>query len=345
MTDSDVPAGAGSGPEGPDPGSTYELVEALIRDGLDEETTLPTDRLSGAGDLDDVWEQLRSLHLLVDERREQGRISLERAKELRSRLLDLSRRVAEGAVEEESRTYQRLLRDVSHDIRSPLHSIIFLAEALYSGRGSSVGEAEKRQLGTIYAAGTSLLNLVNDLLDYARMAAGDDKEVDESPFTLDSVIADVRHLLGPLVQHHETEFTVEADTDGRFVGDRQLVCRVLTNLVSNAIEAAGREGTVRVDIDSESGGLRMDVLDDGEDGDVDVIECLISRPEEESLASCVGEKRQGRTHGLGLLICGRLVRLAGGRAEAERMGEGEAREGTATRVTVWLPFGPESDAA
>jgi two-component system sensor histidine kinase ChiS len=325
------------------------VLEALIRDDDVEESSLPTDRISEAGDLDGVWEQLRSLHLLVDERREQGRISLERAKELRSRLLELSRRLATEAVEEEAHTYQQLLRDVSHDIRSPLHSIIFLAEALYSGRGSSVEEAEKRQLGTIYAAGTSLLNLVNDLLDYARMAAGGNGGVAEDPFTLESVVADVRHLLGPLVQHHGTDFSVEADGGGRFVGDRQLVCRVLTNLVSNAIEAAGRDGTVRVHLDGEGGGLRIDVLDDGDEGDIEQIECLLARPEEESLAGCVGEKRQGRTHGLGLLICGRLVSVAGGWAEAGRedantLGREDAA-GAATRVTVWLPFPREADAA
>lgn len=319
-------------------------MRELAEDAPSDEVTLPAEveAVLEAEDLDGAWEDLRSLHLRIDRWQEEGAISAERARELRSRLVELSREVARRAMEEEARTYSRLLRDVSHDIRSPLHSIVFLAEALHSGRTGSLEEADRQQVGTIYAASTSLLNLVNDLLDYARMAEGRGEGGEETAFTLNSVLSEVRHLVAPLVEHHGTDYGIRSPGEARLRGDPHLLCRVLTNLVSNSVEAAGRDGTVRVRMEPEDDGLEIEVVDNGEDADVSVMETLISQPEGETLADSVGEKRQGRSHGLGLLICGRLIDAADGRAEIDRVPADretpEEQEDRLTRVRVWLPF-------
>lgn len=326
-----------------------DTLRERVENAASGEISLPSEieDLAEADDLDHAWQQLRSLHLRIDRWREEGAISADRARGLRASLLDLSRRVARRTVDEETRGYSRLLRDVSHDIRSPLHSIIFVAEALYSGRSGSLDDRVRRQIGTIYAASTSLLNLVNDLLDYARMGGGEAGEIEETPFSVDSVVSDVRHLVAPLVEHYDTDYAIQSPEEARFRGDPQLLCRVITNLASNAVEAAGPDGTVRVKVAPREDGIGVEVVDDGEEADVSRIECLISRPEGETLADCVGEKRQGRSYGLGLLICGRLVEAAGGRAEAEHLRadrdvpELGGRDGT--RVEVWLPFPREGD--
>lgn len=350
MTDGNPAAGSRSGSDAPGPRRLLKNLEELVRNSAPEGAPLPTEleAVIEADDLEDAWEELRSLHLTIDRWREEGEISAEEARELRSRIVDLSGRVAAGKVEDEARTCSRLLRDVSHDIRSPLHSIVFLAEALYSGRSGSLEEGDRQQIGTIYAASTSLLNLVNDLLDYARMAEGGkegEDEIEETPFALTSVLSDVRHLVTPLVEHHGTDCEIRSPEHAGLRGDPHLLCRVLTNLISNAVEAAGREGTVRVRIEPREEGTEIEVTDDGEEDDVDRMERLLSQPEGETLADSVGEKRQGRTHGLGLLISGRLVDTAGGWAEVERVpadrktgGENPSRR---TRIRVWLPFGRE----
>lgn len=306
------------------------------------------DHLMDEVGVEETWQLLEEMHASVDRMFDAGELEACRVRELRDRLLELSRRVARRSIREETRSYQRLLRDVSHDIRSPLHSIIFLAEALHSNRDGQLGEARRRQLGTIYAAGTSLLNLVNDVLDYARMEAGEANEVAELAFTVSSVLSDVRQLMGPLVQHYDTEFIVRCETEGRHVGDPQLLCRILTNLVSNGVEAAGRGGGVAVRIAAMDGGLRLQVFDSGSDADVEKLRALVSMEDESSLEVASREKLSGRTHGLGLIICGRLVRATGGwiTVEAGSPGsEGLASMSSGTLFTIWLPFPAEEPAA
>lgn len=316
--------------------------------GRDEgEASSALDRLLDEVGVEDTWRLVEEMHASVDRMYGAGEIDACRFRELRDRLLDLSRQVIGRAVEEEARSYQRLLRDISHDIRSPLHSIIFLAEALHSDGDQKIGDARRRQLGTIYAAGTSLLNLVNDVLDYARMEQGEAEDVAELAFVPSSVLSDVRQLLGPLVQHYGTEFFVRCDAESRHVGDPQLLCRILTNLVSNGVEAAGRDGKVALCVHGEGAGLRAEVFDSGSDADIEKLRTLTAVEEEDALDVASREKLAGRTHGLGLIICGRLVRATGGRISVGRGpleldGSLVAPEGT--RFSIWLPFAPEKES-
>lgn len=343
MPDSDGAAGLSSGSDGTPRAELIACLQELVEGAADTDVSLPAriEELAERDDPDAAWEELRGLHRRVDRWREEEAISADRAAEMRSVLVDLSRAVAERELEEAVRSYSGLLRDISHDIRSPLQSIIFLAEALHSGRIGSLEEEDRRHLGTIFAASASLLNLVNDLLDYARMEAGDAGGLEETDFSVESVVGEVRHLLAPVVEHHDTEYRIRAPEGERFRGDPQLLSRVLTNLASNAVEAAGREGTVEVDVAERDGGLGIEVSNDGEEADPARIEHLVSS-DDGSLSDWVGEKRQGRSHGLGLLICGRLVGAAGGRIDVERVESGPEESGGGgtggTRIRVWLPF-------
>lgn len=344
MADSDGAAGLFSGSDGMSRDEMIDCLQELVEEAAGTDVSLPAriEELAERDDPDAAWEELRGLHRRVDRWREEGAISADRAAEMRSALVGLSRAVAERELEEAVRSYSRVLRDISHDIRSPLHSIIFLAEALHSGRIGSLEEPERRHVGTIFAASASLLNLVNDLLDYARMEAGDADGLEETDFSVESVVGEVRHLLAPLVEHYDTEYRIRAPDGERFRGDPQLLSRVLTNLASNAVEAAGREGAVEVEVAGRDAGLGIEVFDDGGEADIAQIERLVSQPEDESLEELVGEKRHGRSHGLGLLICGRLVGAAGGRIDVERVDSGPEASGgrgtDGTRIRVWLPF-------
>lgn len=300
-------------------------------------------------DLDQVWEEMRSVHRELDRRWQQGDLRAERVVELRSRLSTVALELARLAAEKEVRAYRQFLRDVSHDVRSPLHSIIFLTEALHSSRREERPRAEQRQLGTIYAAGTSLLNLVNDLLDYARVQQGEVDEVSEYAFSLTSVLSDVQQLLGPLVEHQGTEITLECEDGERFVGDPHLLNRVLTNLVSNAIEASGDAGRVAVRLAREEGGLLGEVRDDGGNAEVDRLQALLEIPSHDAPMTRVRRELGGSVHGLGLMICSRLVRKVDGWIEVDSIGPADDDEGWAdgggTRFRFWLPFTPEGNDA
>lgn len=300
-------------------------------------------------DIDDVWEEMRSVHRELDRRWEMGDLPADRLVELRSRLSRLALQLSRLSADKEVRAYRQFLRDVSHDIRSPLHSIIFLTEALHSSRQDERPEAEQRQLSTIYAAGTSLLNLVNDLLDYARIQQGEIEESSTFAFSVTAVLSDVRQLLGPLLEHRDTDLTVKCEEGERFVGDPHVLNRVLTNLLSNAVEATGRGGHVAVRVAQSDGGLLGQVFDDGEDADIDNLRSLLEMPAEDAPMTRVRRELDGSCHGLGLLICSRLVHRVGGwiRVEsADGLGGSDRQDvpggGRGTRFTFWLPFRAES---
>lgn len=317
-------------------------VRALVLDGDGEVSLGDLEELLEAQDVNQVWEELRSLHRELDRRWEEGSLPADRAVELRSRVSAVALQLARLSADREVRAYRQFLRDVSHDIRSPLHSIIFLTEALYSGRKEERPPAEQRQLSTIYAAGTSLLNLVNDLLDYARIQQGEVDEVLEYAFSLSSVLSDVRQLLGPLVQHRDTELAARCEEGVRFVGDPHLLSRVLTNLVSNAVEAAGEGGHVIVRLASGDEGLLGEVRDDGGDVDVATLRGLLDVSAADAPMTRIRRELDGSTHGLGLLICSRLVRQVGGWIEVEAVGSGDGGEDETSRsgtcFRFWLPF-------
>lgn len=309
----------------------------------DEASSAPAlEQLVEGRDLDDVWDEMRSVHREIQRRWDEGSLEAERVVELRSRLSSVGLELARLAADREVRAYRQFLRDVSHDIRSPLHSIIFLTEALHSSRRGERPEAEQRQLGTIYAAGTSLLNMVNDLLDYARLQQGEVEETAEYAFSLASVVSDVRQLMGPLFQHNDTELTVECADGERYVGDPHLLNRLLTNLISNAVEAAGEGGRVAVRLAGDDGGLRGEVRDDGPDVDLGKLESLLDVPASRAPMTRVRRELDGSVHGLGLMICSRLIRQAEGRIAVDDGDPDTApdgwEDGECTRFTFWLPF-------
>jgi len=236
----------------------------------------------------------------------------------------------EASLKEQASGQRRLLEEVSHDIRSPLNSILFLADALGNDSKGSLSAVQRRQVGVLYTAAVSLVKLVNDLIDFAHLGEGDRIRVTEVSFSVESAIEDVKRLIGPLVAHRGVRLRDEVTTEGLRQGDPQLLSRVLLNLASNAIQAVDEGGVVVVRVDeSPSGALRVEVTDDAVGTDVERLRKMIAPSVHEDHW---GGETRGWTHGLGLAISARLVRAAGGHLQVERLpGEG-------TCFVVELPF-------
>ncbi|MBT8478946.1 MAG: HAMP domain-containing histidine kinase [Gemmatimonadetes bacterium] len=236
------------------------------------------------------------------------------------------------ALATESRTaaaHRRMLEDVSHDLRSPLNSILFLADALQGERSGPLNDVQARQLGILYTAAVTLVGLVNDLIDFARLDSRERIRVAAVSFSLESVVRDVEGLLGPIVALRDVSLGFDIETEGLRTGDPQLLSRVLLNLVSNAVQAVDQGGRVAVRADEiERGELRIEISDDRAETDEARLRSLIDSAAEGRLP---GETR-GWTHGLGLTICARLVKAAGGRLKIAR------RRSEGTAFIVELPF-------
>ena len=224
---------------------------------------------------------------------------------------------------------RRFLQDISHDLRSPLNSILFLADALKTEHSGPLNPVQARQVEVLFMAAVTLVKMVNDVIDFARLGSSTPMSSAKLPFSLETVVSDVQSLVGPLVAHNGVELGIELRARGLRTGDSQVLNRVLLNLISNATHALHDGGTVRVLVtDQEDGNLQIVVSDDGQDVPIEKIRTVLDADDPYRLA---GETR-GWTHGLGLSISARLVRAAGGSIAVETAPEGGAV------FTVLLPF-------
>jgi signal transduction histidine kinase len=226
---------------------------------------------------------------------------------------------------------RRFLQDISHDMRSPLNSILFLADALRSGHSGSLNGVQTRQVEVLFMAAVTLVKMVNDVIDFARLGTDAPLLVTRAPFSLESVVADVNGLVGPVVAHSGVDLKLELRAAGLRTGDAQVVNRVLLNLVSNAVQALPDGGRIEVVFDdADDTGLRLQVRDTGTEAPIERIRTALDSDDPDQLA---GETR-GWTHGLGLSISARLVRAAGGSISVDRTADGGAA------FEVLLPFPP-----
>jgi signal transduction histidine kinase len=220
-----------------------------------------------------------------------------------------------------SRSNRRMLAEVAHDIRSPMNSVLFLADAIRSERTGPLNEVQRRQVGVLYTASITLVKMVNDVIDFARMQDGEGIRLSMTSFSVESVVSDTRSLLGPLVAHRDVSLDVEIDAEGVRSGDSQLLGRVLLNLATNAVQSVDEGGRVTVRVDETAvGDLRVAVGDDRIGTDVDHLRRLISDVETDSRESSPRAHLRGRSHGIGH----RLHRRA---AVPSPVGAGRARSG------------------
>lgn len=146
-----------------------------------------------------------------------------------------------------------LVVEVAHDLRSPLTSILFLAETLQKGRSGPITQVQERQLGLIYSAAFGLSSMASDVIELAR---GGDRlvDLDPLPFSIADIFESVRDIVQPIAE--EKGLTVRMtlpETDFR-IGYPVALSRVLLNLTTNALKftsegyvelkAEQREGTV-----------------------------------------------------------------------------------------------------
>jgi len=226
---------------------------------------------------------------------------------------------------------RRFLQDISHDFRSPLNSILFLADALKSEHSGPLNPVQARQVEVLFMAAVTLVKMVNDVIDFARLGSSTPMASAQIPFSLETVVSDVQSLVGPLVSHNCVTLAIDLRAKGLRTGDSQVLNRVLLNLISNAIHALHDGGRVEVLVtDQDDGGLRIMVSDDGQEVPIEKIRNVLDADDPYRLA---GETR-GWTHGLGFSISARLVRAAGGSIAVDTASERGAV------FTVLLPFPP-----
>jgi signal transduction histidine kinase len=214
----------------------------------------------------------------------------------------------------------RFLSNTSHELRTPLSSIRALSQLLLARLDGDLTPEQERQVRFIEKAANDLSELVNDLLDLAKIEAGK-VELLLAPVVADNLFRALKGMLRPLVDESRVELVFETpDFDEPFESDEGKIAQVLRNFISNALKFT-EQGEVRVRAvrDLERDTITFAVTDTGIGIGPDNLQLIF---EEFSQIEHPLQRRSKGT-GLGLPLCRKLAELLGGRVEVEsRVGEG-----------------------
>ena len=197
------------------------------------------------------------------------------------------------------------LAQVSHDLRTPLHAILGMAE-LCQAPAATITPLQAA--GTIQTAGESLLRLVNDLLDFSRIEGGR-VELESEPFRLAPLIDSVAQLLTVMARRKglALRVTIAPGTPAGWRGDADRIRQILLNLVGNAVKFTER-GEVAVTVSALAGKLRLEVRDTGPGIPLDRQPTIFEPFNRGDLT----QVRRTEGTGLGLAIVRRLAEAMGG---------------------------------
>jgi signal transduction histidine kinase/ActR/RegA family two-component response regulator len=238
------------------------------------------------------------------------------------RLASEAEAAARDAAEAANRSKSDFLANMSHEIRTPMNGVLGMLQAL---QHSGLTPTQMAMCETMARSGGTLLRVVNDILDGARLEAGK-MSLMPTPTDVAPLVQDIVELMRAAAT--EKGIAIQVDT-----GDRQLPAvlldplrlrQILTNLLSNAVKFSDR-GTVSVRLHCQApqdGRIAMAICvrDQGPGIASEALAGLFTR-----FGQAEGGRRRAGGSGLGLAISRDLARLMGGDIEAEsRRGEGSA---------------------
>ena len=231
----------------------------------------------------------------------------------------IARELAREAAERANRAKSEFLANMSHEIRTPLNGIVGTAEVLAR---SDLSERSRELVEIIRSSGDTLAGLLSDILDEARIEAGQ-LHIEMAPFHLGDLVRSVAGLWRLRTDERGVQLTVEIAPalDRAFVGDALRIRQVLTNFVSNAVKFTATGGIAIQVAAAGAGRVRLVVRDTGVGFNEEQRSRIFTRFEQAD-GSIV--RRYGGA-GLGLAISQQLTLLMGGEIDcASTPGEGSA---------------------
>jgi signal transduction histidine kinase len=198
---------------------------------------------------------------------------------------------------------------MSHELRTPLNSVIGFAELMATGKAGPIAEHHREYLGDILTSSKHLLQLINDVLDLAKVESGK-MEIRPEPIDIARIVHEVRDILRGLAGERRTKIVLDVDSaPPGVVLDPAKFKQVLYNYLSNAIKFTPDGGTVTVRVaPADAEWLRVDVTDTGIGVRKEDLHRLFV--EFQQLDASTSKKYAGT--GLGLAVTKRIVEAQGG---------------------------------
>ena len=233
----------------------------------------------------------------------------------------------------------RFIANVSHELKTPLHSIIGFAEILLQKTFGDLTDKQQKYLTTIFTSGKHLFHLVNNILDLAKIEAGK-VELSCQTFTVEDVVEEVMSVIRPLSDKKRIEQKVAVHGKiSAFTADRLKIKQILYNLLSNAIKFTPEYGKVGIEIEEilstkkkfawameNQKFLRISVWDNGPGIKREDRERIFEEFEQ------LDPSKSTEGTGLGLSLTKKLVEIHGGQIEVL----GEHKQGAI--FNVYLPY-------
>ncbi|HYH82726.1 MAG TPA: PAS domain S-box protein, partial [Longimicrobium sp.] len=227
-------------------------------------------------------------------------------REAELRALEATRRAAES--EASSRAKSEFLAAMSHELRTPLNAIGGYTELLVMGLRGPVTEDQKTDLERIGRSQRHLLNIINDLLNFSRIEAGQ-MQYERERVSIQETVAAVALMLEPQALAKGVAFvTGECPPALAAIADRVKVEQIVLNLCSNAVKFTDANGRVEVSCRDEAGRVVVEVSDTG----VGIPEEQTERIFEPFVQLGRGLTTAHEGTGLGLAISRDLARAMGG---------------------------------
>ena len=220
------------------------------------------------------------------------------------------RKALEASVRRANRHKSEFLANMSHELRTPLNAIIGFTDLMYRGKTGELAANHREYLGDILSSARHLLQLINDVLDLAKVEAGK-MELRPEPVALAQLVSEVRDVLRGTAAQRRVQLHVEA-ADLTVITDPGRLKQVLYNFGSNAIKFSHDGGVVVIRIRA-AGDLefRVEVEDHGigiAPGDLDRLFVDFQQLD-------TGSTKRFAGSGLGLALTRRIVDALCGRIE------------------------------
>ncbi len=269
--------------------------------------------------------------LIESERRLKASVAELRASQQRSAELAAQYAAEKTRAEEANQAKSKFLANMSHELRTPLNAIIGFSEIMQAGMFGPLG-AEKylEYCRDIHSSGLYLLDVINDILDMAKIEAGRIR-LEFEDLDLNAMLAEAIRVAGARAEDKQLAVRSRIAPALKLRADSRAVMQIVLNLLSNAVKFTPAGGQVMVRARASDTNVVIAIRDDGIGIAPDAL-ARLGRPFEQ-VESQLTKSHQGS--GLGLDIAKSLVELHGGEIRIR------SRLGKGTLVMVRLPLMPQ----